>query len=461
MGGTHAGAAAEAATLERRLSVRRRARADGAAGRPPESSDGPSGVEDDIAAAIDRECATLLREREAISTALEQGYRRLTAPADEIDMHAAAARLSLRQMEGRLRLSLKTASARAEEAVGDLDAFKRREQVRWRARTPDSLTMSTGMLVGLVAVEAIASAPIFADAMNGGLAQGYMAGVTLSALNASIGMIGGFFGIRYLQRRGVTLKVLGALCTAAAVGFGLFFNVFASLWRARSIEALERAEAMRAMAKGKPFDAEILAGQSDVLSLLFDTRHGETFILLTLGVIVLIGALVKGATGFDDPVPDHGALTRAAEREQDEFADAHEDAIDALDEPVTAARGKIEALLTERRAALSDMRQRYDDAEVKLHALDNRLDDLAGAQAMLIETYRIANMAARSSPPPATFMAPPPRPSPPPDALERAGALRTQAEAQLAALAAAAKREIEALIVERETVEERLRGSVA
>jgi len=461
MGGSHAGAAAEAATLERRLAVRRRARADGAAGRPPESSDGPSGVEDDITAAIERERATILREREAIATALEQGYRRLTAPADEIDMHAAAARLSLRQMEGRLRLSLKTAGARAEEAAGDLEAFRRREQVRWRARTPDSLTMSTGMLVGLVAVEAIASAPIFANAMNGGLAQGYMAAVTLSALNASIGLIGGFFGIRYLQRRGTTLKVLGGLCTAAAVLFGLFFNVFASLWRARSIEALERADAMRAMAKGKPFDAEILAGQRDVLSLLFDTRHGETFILLTLGVIVLIGALVKGATGFDDPVPDHGALTRAAEREQDEFADAHEDAIEALDEPVTAARGKIEALLAERRAALSEMRARYDDAEVKLHALDNRLDDLAGAQAMLIETYRIANMAARKSPPPAAFMAPPPRPAPPPDALERAGALRTQAEAQLAALAAAAKREIEALIVDRETVEDRLRGSVA
>ncbi|TPW07552.1 MAG: hypothetical protein FD124_1076 [Alphaproteobacteria bacterium] len=107
------------------------------------------------------------------------------------------------------------------------------------------------------------------------------------------------------------------------------------------------------------------------------------------------------------------------------------------------------------------MRTRYDDAEVKLHALDNRLDDLAGAQAMLIETYRIANMAARKSPPPAAFMAPPARPAPPPDALMRAGALRTEAEAQLAALAAAAKREIEALIVEREAVEERLRGSVA
>jgi hypothetical protein len=376
-------------------------------------------------------------------------------------MHAAAARLSLRQMEGRLRLSLKSAAARAEEASGDLEAFKRREQVRWRARSPESLTLSTAMLVGLVAVEAVASAPIFADAMNGGLAQGYMVAVTLSALNASIGLIGGYFGIRYLQRRGVTLKWLGGLCTLAAVGFGIFFNVFASLWRARAVEDLERAEALQAMQRGKTFDAEVLAGQSDTLSLLFDTRHGETFVLLVLGIIVLIGALVKGATGFDDPVPDHGALTRAAEREMDDFADAQEDALEALDEPVTSAREKIDAMMLDRRVALTTMRTQYDDAEAKLHFIDVRLKDLALAQAMLIETYRVANMASRRTPPPAAFMTPPPEPDAPDDALERAGALRTEAEAALAGLAATARREIEALIVEREAVETRLRGSAA
>lgn len=460
MGGSHAGAAAEAATLERRLAVRRRARTDGAAGRP-EADAIAIPAEQDIIDAVDHERAKLLQERTSITTALEHGWRRLAASADEIEMHASAARLSLRQMEGRLRLSLKTAAARAEEAAGDLDAFKQREQVRWRARSPDSLTLSTGMLVGLVAVEAVASAPIFADAMSGGLAQGYMAAVTLSALNASIGLIGGFFGVRYLQRRGATLKWLGGLCTLAAVAFGIFFNVFASLWRARAVEDIQRAEALRAMQRGKAFDAEVLAGQSDALSLLFDTRHGESFILLTLGLIVLIGALVKGATGFDDPLPDHGALTRAAEREQEEFADAQEDALEALDEPVTAARVKIDALISERRTALATLRTRYDEAEAKLHALNTRLADLALAQAMLIETYRVANMAARRTPPPPGFMQPPPQPAAPPDALERAGALRTEAEAALSGLATAARREIETLIVEREAIEERLRGVAA
>lgn len=446
--------------MERRLAVRRRARADGAAGRP-EADAVSIPAEQDIIDAVELERAKLLRERTSIAASLEQGWRRLASSADEIEMHAAAARLSLRQMEGRLRLSLKTAAARAEEASGDLEAFKQREQVRWRARSPESLTLSTAMLVGLVAVEAVASAPIFADAMNGGLAQGYMAAVTLSALNASIGLIGGYFGIRYLQRRGATLKWLGGLCTLAAVGFGIFFNVFASLWRARAVEDLERAEALRAMQRGKTFNAEVLAGQSDALSLLFDTRHGETFILLVLGLIVLIGALVKGATGFDDPVPDHGALTRAAEREMEDFADAQEEALEALDEPVTTAREKIDAMMLERRTALTTMRTQYDDAEAKLHVIDVRLKDLALAQAMLIETYRVANMASRRTSPPLGFMTPPPQPDAPDDALERAGALRTEAEAALAGLAAAARRAIEALIVEREAVETRLRGSEA
>jgi hypothetical protein len=288
-----------------------------------------------------------------------------------------------------------------------------------------------------------------------------MAAVTLSALNASIGLLGGFFGIRYLQRRDATLKALGGLATFAAVAFGLFFNVFAALWRARAVEDAERAEAMRAMAKGKPFDAELLASQRDMLALLFDTRHGETFILLTLGIVVLIGALVKGATGFDDPLPDHGPLTRAAEREEDNLAEAHEDALDALDEPVTEAREKIEALVGERRAALAMLRENYDAAALKLETLETRLANLDLAQAMLIETYRLANMAARKTPPPAVFMTPPLQPSAQDDGLARAGAARTDAEAAHAALVAAAKREIEALIAERDAVEARLRGAEA
>jgi hypothetical protein len=80
---------------------------------------------------------------------------------------------------------------------------------------------------------------------------------------------------------------------------------------------------------------------------------------------------------------------------------------------------------------------------------------------MLIETYRIANMAARKTPPPALFLAPPPLPAAPTDGLERVGALRTEAEAAHAALVAAARREIEALIAERDAVEKRLRESLA
>jgi hypothetical protein len=460
MGGSHAGAAEAAANLERRLGVRRRGKGDGAAERPG-AEDLASAAEAEIVAAIDAERAALLRERQTLTAAVEQDYRRLAQPADEVEMHASAARLSLRQLEGRLRHDLRLASARAAEAAADLERFKTAEQVRWRARTPDSVTLSTGVLAGLVVVEAMASAPIFASALEGGLAQGYMAAVTLSGLNASIGLIGGFFGIRYLQRRNPTLKALGGLCTLAAVSFGVFFNGFAAVWRARAIEAGEREEALRAMAKGKPFDAELIAGQRGVFDLLFDTRHGETFILLTLGLVVLIGALVKGATGFDDPVPDHGALTRAAEKSEDAFADAHEDAVEALDEPVTAARERIDALVAERRAALATARSRYDEAAVKLEALDDRLADLAGAQPMLIETYRIANMAARKTPPPALFLAPPPLPAAPTDGLERVGALRTEAETAHAALVAAARREIEALIAERDAVEKRLRESLA
>ena len=68
---------AMAATLERRLGLRKRARADGAAGRPAVDDDLPTAVEQDIAAAIDATAAPLLAERAQIAAQLELSLRRL------------------------------------------------------------------------------------------------------------------------------------------------------------------------------------------------------------------------------------------------------------------------------------------------------------------------------------------------------------------------------------------------
>ena len=126
------------ATLERRLGIRKRARADGAAGRPKVDEDGPSAAELEIAAAIDAERAPLLAERALIAAQLEQTLRRATPSATDFALAASQSLLPLRQIEARHRSELAALRARAHAERADVETFRRREDLVFGAKLPDS-----------------------------------------------------------------------------------------------------------------------------------------------------------------------------------------------------------------------------------------------------------------------------------------------------------------------------------
>ncbi len=127
---------AMATTLERRLGVRKRARAD--AGRPKIEEDGPAAAELEIAAAIDAERAPLLAERALIAAQLEQSLRRAAAPAPDFALTASQSLLPLRQVEARHRGELAALRARAASERADVETFRRREDRVFGAKLPDS-----------------------------------------------------------------------------------------------------------------------------------------------------------------------------------------------------------------------------------------------------------------------------------------------------------------------------------
>lgn len=184
--------------------------------------------------ALGAELERVLAERRQIAQSLEQTLRRLRAPAPDFSLFAAQALLPLHQAEARQRSELASLRSRAQAERADVETFRRREDRVFGAKLPDSSLLSTGLLVVLMAVEAVASAPIFANTNGTGLVNGYLTAAVMGALNAVTGLLGGFFGVRYTTHSKPALKVLGYGAALLSVATAIGFNLFMALWRATS-----------------------------------------------------------------------------------------------------------------------------------------------------------------------------------------------------------------------------------
>ncbi len=428
------------ATIERRLALRKRARADGASGRPKSDEDGPTAAELEIAAAIDAECAPLLAERALIAAQLEQARRRAGAPAPDFALTASQSLLPLQQIEARHRGALAALRGRAVAERADVETFRRREDRVFGAKLPDSSLLSTGLLVTLMAVEAIASAPIFATANDTGLVNGYVTAIIMSALNATVGFLGGFFGVRYTTHSKPIPKTLGYLAALLSVVVAVGFNVFMAWWRADAAEPASGADA------------------TSWTSLL---ASGPSITLLMLGGIVFLMSLYEGATKFGETYPEYGKFERHAQNAEEEFRDALDELIGEMHAIVDPVIEKINTKVDALQISVSRMLSDYDEAVGRVVDLDAKLRGLSATHLALVTLYRHENAAARKGAPPRAFLTPPPPAAAPPDVLERAGVLLSDAKAAFSVAQASANKEIGDLIRALQDTSVRLEGAGA
>ncbi len=425
-----------AASLERRLGVKRRARADAAAGRPGDD-DLAADAEAEIQAAVDAECAPLLAERIGVAQRLETLLRRYAPPAADFALLTGQSRLPLAQIETRRRSELAALRARAAAERADVETFRRIEERVFGAKLPESSILSTGLLVALMAVEAIASAPIFASVNETGLVNGYVTAIVMSALNAVLGFLGGFFGVRYTTHARPVAKAMGYGATALAIAVAAGFNLFMAWWRAES---------------------EIAPDSADATSWAGLLATGPSITLIMLGGIVFLMALYEGATKFGEAYPGYGKFERHAQDAEAEFRDAMDEVADEMHAVVDPVIEKINARVDDRQAAVARMLADYDTAAARIVDIDAKLRALAATHLALVALYRQENAAHRAGAPPRAFLTPPSPPAPPPDVLAPAGALLEEAKAAFSAAQAAANREIGELIRALQDAAERLEG---
>ena len=235
-----------AAALDKRLQIRRRARADAAQGLPRADAIHLSETERAVLDAITVERAKLDLEIAALSSETERRLRALAPSRQDFASPVLEARLSLKQIEGRVAEDWAEAAGRRREARADLARFKETNALHRLAAYPDAPLLQAGLLLCAALFESVFSAALFAENDARGLLGGAVTAIGLSGANVALGFLAGFLGLRYLQHVRLPIKALGGAGFAALFGFALFLNFFAANWRDQLEGVSETSSAIRA-----------------------------------------------------------------------------------------------------------------------------------------------------------------------------------------------------------------------
>lgn len=426
-----------ASALDKKLGIRKRAREDAARNLPRHDADDLSDAEKAVIGAVAAERGRVDQLRTDAKADAERRLRALAPSPQDFTGPALDARLAMRQTSGRLAHDWSEASARATEARQELDAFKRRHELRRAALYPKSTLLQSGLLFCAAVFEALFSAALFAEDDARGLLGGAITAIGLSGANVTLGFLAGFLGLRYLQHRQVPMKLLGALAFGFVGLLALMLNLFAADWR-------DQLAALSGRTVDMGSDA------SFHLWSLLALDSPQAIILLMLGAGVWVFSALKGFSGFDDPYPDFGKMDRAAQAASEALSDFRADARLELEAPINVAKAALSARTEKMRAEFAAMSKAFDAAALKMEALDAKARALDEAAASAVHLYRQENAAARSSPAPAYFNAPPPAAGTALDALGGAAAMIDEARARLAEAQVQSARSLEELLAELE-----------
>ncbi len=429
------------AALDKRLGLRRRAREDASQNLPRQDAQSLSPTETAILEMVAAERELVDQARLEAKNEAERRLRTLAPAPQDFAGPAIEARLALKQAAGRLSHDWQAASSRARQARTDLESFKRINQLRRSAVYPDSTLMQAGLLLCAALFESLFSAALFAEELDG-LLGGAVVAIGLSGANVALGFLSGYLGLRYLQHVRMPVKAAGTLAFGVLGLLALMLNLFAADWRDKL------AAASGARVEGSDADFHLWS--------LLSLDSPQAIILLMLGAGVWAFSSLKGYSGFDDPYPDYGKMGRAAALAAEDLSEFRNAARETLEAPIEAAKAALAARTTKLQAEFEAMNKAFDAAAQKLGALDDQAHTLDGAVAAAVQLYRQENTAARGSPAPAYFGAPPPHAGPALDPLTQCAAMIDEARATLADAHAKSAHALEALVQELDVAAKRL-----
>jgi hypothetical protein len=308
---------------------------------------------------------------------------RQAAPACVSEFKAAVAK-GLDELHG-LRRDLR-------EIEDERDAFRSSNKLKRTARLHGGagLFLKWALILVLFVVEAGLNGTFLAKGSEQGLVGGFSEAVTFALLNIGVALLLALFGAVQLNHRSWFRKLLGLIAVIAFVAFALALNLALAHYREVAGTVLEGG--------GQEVVARLRSAPLAIQDL-------QSWILFGMGSLFAVIAFLDGLWMYD-PYPGYAALEQRLITKREAYITTRADLIDELREISSEFRDKMDELAHD----LSVRRSEHDAIIAHrarlIHLFHQHQAHLERAANVLLQTYREANVKARSTEPPTRFALP-------------------------------------------------------
>lgn len=282
---------------------------------------------------------------------------------------------------------LSTSRDAIKSSYQELRDFRAEHDLRRPAHRAISGVAAWGGILGSWFAETLLNALILRQNDAMGYLGGVIAAGVIGALNIGLAAAVGRQIWPLIVHKKPATKALGWAFTAVWMAIVVVWNLGAAHYRDAKVSGVENPEVQALVMMGGPLDSIYSWG------------------LLVAG-IVFAGTAALAAFRMDDPYPDYGRVYRRHDERCQAYADDVADATDELreirDEAAEEAASVRDGLASQQAergqilAARANFARRFSEFSDQLEVIANGL----------LQDYRTANLSARSTPAPDTFMSP-------------------------------------------------------
>lgn len=250
-------------------------------------------------------------------SATSTGVKNYIHDCTPIDIYPDQLREAIKSEENEYRHHELDDVSQAEEshsaAIIELQQFRARHGDRIGDRTPDikrNVEQTVAILLFVMILESGFNALLFKDAQASGLMGGMMIAVGVSAVNVLFGLMGGFFGLRFLNHPHIAAKIFGGFIAATCVAAGIFLNFFVAHFRDAVELGLMGASAAGTLAEFSMLTIEPGTVIANMFPNIFAMHSFVALGLLFMGMIVFGIAIYEGYDRISDRYPGYGRVWR-------------------------------------------------------------------------------------------------------------------------------------------------------
>lgn len=205
------------------------------------------------------------------------------------------------------------AKADHDASVVELAEFKSRHQKRIGNRTPDikkNVEQTLAILLFMLILEGCFNALLFKDTQANGLMGGLMVAFGMSAINVTLGVCAGFWGLRYLNHPEKPFRIVGGVVAGIFITMGVVLNLFVAHFRDAVEVAFQAKLAEGSVAGFSMFQISPALAFESMFPNPLNLHSLVAFGLLAIGLGIFAIAIYEGYDKLSDRYPGYGRVWR-------------------------------------------------------------------------------------------------------------------------------------------------------